>query len=94
MTPVEEKLASILGALAGGAVSNADLTSSSLQAAQQAPQTLADAARVAAAIGVLEAHWGHTLDEARRHLEEAAAAAVIPVAAIVVIVLRHFSPEE
>lgn len=90
-----EMLAMLLGAWAGGAVSNADLTFSTRLKAQQAPQTLAESARVAAAVGVLVTRWGYTEHEARRHLEEAAAAAEIPAGAIAAIVLAHFRrPEE
>ncbi len=90
-----EAISSLLGAWAGGAVINADLTFSTRQAAQRAPQLLADTARVETAVGVLVARWGHTEDEARRHLEDAAAAAGIPVVAIASTVLTHFNmPEE
>lgn len=81
-----EEVADILGAWAGGAVTNADLSFSTRQDAQRAPQVLDDQRRLDNALGMLSAYTGQSIDEARQRL----ATAGVTLAAVVdaVIALR------
>lgn len=89
-----EQLAAVLGAWAGGAVRNADLGFDTRRAAQRAPEILAGAGRVEAAVGVLMARRGVSAERARRDLEEAAAAAGVPVASLAEVVLAQLGGAE
>jgi GAF domain-containing protein len=85
-----EELASLLGSSAAEAVTNADLSFSTRQAAVQAPSVLSDRIAVETAVGLLAALSGHRLEEGRRRLAEAAARAGLAesrVARVVVLVL-------
>lgn len=79
---LHEELAVILGAWAGGAVSNADMSFSTRQDAKRAPQVLHDARRVDNASGMLAVRLQTTAADARRRLEEAATGAGLPVVAV------------
>ena len=69
------ELAFVLGAQAAEAVSNADLSFSTRLEAAAAPTRLRDKAAIETAVGMLAAHRGITLGEARRALSTAAAQA-------------------
>lgn len=71
-TGVHEELATIFGAWAPGAVTNADLSFSTRDTAREAPQTLRDRARVDRAVEMLAAAADLTAEEARDSLREAA----------------------
>jgi GAF domain-containing protein len=66
------QLAEILGAWPGGAVTNADLSFSTRDAARQAPQRLRDEASLDVASGLLAARVRCSVEEARTRLEAAA----------------------
>ncbi len=69
---VHDELATIFGAWAPGAITNADLSFSTRETAREAPQTLRDRARVDRAVGMLAAAADLTTEEARASLREAA----------------------
>jgi GAF domain-containing protein len=87
----QEQLAGILGAWAGGAVTNADLSFSSREAAQRAPEVLRRAHQVDVALGSLSSTLGITIDEARQRLLEAAARAHLPPERVAAVVKRLLS---
>ena len=75
-----QALADTLRAWAPGAVTNADLTFSTLEQARRAPDLVRSEAVVATATGILAAARDLTVDAARRQLDAAAARAGVPVA--------------
>lgn len=74
-----EQLADALSAWAPGAVTNADLAFTTLQAARRAPEQLRQEALVDTATGVLAGQLGIDVDQARDRLDDAAVRAGIPV---------------
>jgi ANTAR domain len=86
-------LAEVFGAWAPGAIVNADLGFSTRTRAQQAPARLRDTALIDTATGILAAHRGTTVAEARRELDDAARRAGVPVVALarVLVSLRSDS---
>lgn len=87
-----EELAEILGAWAGGAVTDADLSFASRTAALQAPRILKEAATVDVAVGVLAATLGIEASQARERLAHAAGRAGLTdvvVARLVATVLSN-----
>lgn len=70
-----DELAELLGAWAGGAVTNADLSFSTRLEAQRAPQRLRDATRIEVATGILAAALRVSVEDAGRRLDRAAAQA-------------------
>ena len=75
-----QALADTLRAWAPGAVTNADLTFSTLEQARRAPDHIRSEAVVATATGILAAARDLTVDAARRQLDAAAARAGVPLA--------------
>ena len=71
-------LATVFGAWAPGAVTNADLSFSTRHRAQQAPAKLREGALIASATGILAASREIPTALAREHLEDSAARAGIP----------------
>ena len=71
-TGVHEEVATIFGAWAPGAITNADLSFATRETARKAPQTLRDRARVDRAVEMLAAAADLTAEEARESLREAA----------------------
>jgi GAF domain-containing protein len=82
-----EELAEIVGGWAGGAVTNADLSFRTREEAEQAPQRLREQNVVDAAVGLLAAKYGLTVDEAQHRLSEAAERAGIPEANMAAAIL-------
>ena len=83
-----EALAELLGAWPGGAVSNADLTLSSVQRSREAPQVIADQAIVDQAVGMLMAARGVDNQTALRRLDAAAERAGIETALLAHVVVK------
>lgn len=77
-----DALATILGAWAGGAVANADLSFESRLEARRAPQVLRDAAHVDVAVGMLAALLDVDVAGAGQRLAEAAARAGVALPAM------------
>jgi GAF domain-containing protein len=75
-----EEVAAIFDAWAPGAVTNADLSFSTRQAAEQAPQRLRDDVRIEVAAGVIASRNGLDLETARAKLSAAARRAGLSVA--------------
>jgi GAF domain-containing protein len=75
-----EELAAIFDAWAPGAVTNADLSFSTRQTAEQAPQRLRDDVRIEVAAGVIASRNGLDLETARAKLSAAAKRAGFSVA--------------
>ena len=75
-----EELAAIFDAWAPGAVTNADLSFSTRQTAEQAPQRLRDDVRIEVAAGVIASRNGLDLETARAKLSAAARRAGLSVA--------------
>jgi GAF domain-containing protein len=75
-----EELAAIFDAWAPGAVTNADLSFSTRQTAEQAPQRLRDDVRIEVAAGVIASRNGSDLETARAKLSAAAKRAGLSVA--------------
>ena len=71
-TGVHDELATIFGAWAPGAITNADLSFATRGTAREAPQTLRDRARVDQAVRMLAAAADLTTEEASASLREAA----------------------
>ena len=69
------ELADIFGAWAAGAVTNADLSFSTRQEAQRAPERLHDQLTVEVAVGIVAARRGVTTTQAEEQLRRAAAQA-------------------
>jgi len=82
-----EELAALYGGWAGGAVTNADLTFTTLARARTAPRVLADATSSNVAVGLLMAAHGVPEATARHLLNEAAARAGVSVGAVADILL-------
>ncbi|CAA9400387.1 MAG: hypothetical protein AVDCRST_MAG32-2944 [uncultured Nocardioides sp.] len=78
----EEEMARVLGAWAGGAVSNADLSFRTRTLAERAPQVLEENADIDAATGMLSMMEDVSVREARERLREAALRAGIPEARV------------
>lgn len=89
-----EELAVLLGAWAQGAVTNADLSFTSLERARKAPQALRDATQVDVATGVLAAARQLSLEEAQQRIERAAAQAGLAEIAVAHVVLEILSATE
>ncbi len=88
-------LATIFGAWAPGAVTNADLSFSTREAAREAPQTLRDNATIDRAVGVLSAASGVTVEEAREALRGAARRAGVSEADLAETLMRiHSEPDD
>lgn len=87
-TGLHKVVAHVLGAWAGGAVTNADLSFSTRQTAQGASQTLRQETNVNVAAGVLAKADGLSFDEARRWLEAAAARAGVSAREIAELVIE------
>lgn len=87
-TGLHDELAVIFGAWAPGAITNADLSFSTRDRAQVAPQTLQDRARVDRAVRVLAAAADLTTEEARDSLREAARRAGITEARLAETLFR------
>lgn len=83
-----EVLAELLGAWAGGAVTNADLTLSSVHRAREAPQAIADQAIVDQAVGMLMAARGVDTQTALRRLAAAAQRAGIDTSLLAHVVVK------
>jgi GAF domain-containing protein len=75
-----EDVAAIFDAWAPGAVTNADLSFSTRQTAEQAPQRLRDDVRIEVAAGVIASRNGSDLETARAKLSAAAKRAGLSVA--------------
>ncbi len=86
-----DELATILGAWAGGAVANADLSFDSRLEAQRAPQVLRDAAQVDLAVGMLAATLDVDVTGAGDRLAEAAARAGVALPAMADMVAQLLS---
>jgi GAF domain-containing protein len=82
-----EELAALYGGWAGGAVTNADLTFTTLARARTAPRVLAEATSSNVAVGLIMAAHGVPEDTARHLLGEAAARAGVPVGRVADILL-------
>ncbi len=82
-----EELAALYGGWAGGAVTNADLTFTTLARARTAPRVLADATSSNVAVGVIMAAHGVPEYAARHLLGEAAARAGVSVGQVADILL-------
>ncbi len=82
-----EELAALYGGWAGGAVTNADLTFTTLARARTAPRVLADATSSNVAVGLLMAAHGVPEATARHLLSEAAARAGVSVGRVADILL-------
>lgn len=78
-----EELAQVLGAWAGGAVTDADLGFSTRDVAQRAPAILREATRIIVAKALLARVRGLDEDEAERRLKDAAVRAGVPLDAVV-----------
>lgn len=82
-----EELAALYGGWAGGAVTNADLTFTTLARARTAPRVLAEATNSNLAVGVIMAAHGVPEATARHLLGDAAARAGVSVGAVADILL-------
>ena len=87
-----QQLAAVFGAWAPGAVSNADLSFTTRQAAARAPEELRDQARVEVATGIVAAMREVDVTKANELLREAARRAGVPLAKLarVIIHLRSY----
>jgi GAF domain-containing protein len=72
-TGLHHEIADIFGAWAPGAVTNADLSFRTRQAAEQAPERLRERLRIDFAVGYISASRDVTINEARELLSDAAA---------------------
>jgi len=82
-----DRLAQILGAWAGGAVTNADLQFRSRQVAEQAPTLLKESTRVTVALNMLTHILDISDDQAEARLSAAAVRAGVPLATLVDLVI-------
>jgi GAF domain-containing protein len=90
---LHEELATLLGARAVEAVTNADLSFSTRLDAVAAPRLLRDRALVDTAVGLVAAQRGLSLDQAQDHLTRAAARAGVSETVVArVIVQIHTQP--
>lgn len=87
-----EEIAGMLGTWAEGAVTNADLSFTTLAAAKEAPAVLRDSSVVEQALGVLAAARGLRIEEARHRIRQAASQAGIPERQVAELVLDILSP--
>lgn len=83
-----EELAQALHAWAPGAVSNADLSFSTRDAARNAPSRLRDDALVDTATGILAAEQYVSVDDARQRLHDASWRADVPVAELARLIVE------
>lgn len=88
-----EQLAEVLGAWAGGAVTNADLDFSTRRAAREAPEVLRRQHGVDIALGALAAALGITIDQARERLDQAATRAHLPASRVAEVVTELLQRE-
>jgi hypothetical protein len=84
---LHDQLARVFGAWAPGAVTNADLSFSTRDLAQEAPVRLKERAVLDSATGVIAAQRDIPVEVARAHLEDAARRAGIPVVRLARVVL-------
>ena len=82
-----EEVAAIFDAWAPGAVTNADLSFTTRQTAEQAPQRLRDDVRIEVAAGVIASRNGLDLETARAKLSVAAKRAGLSVARLAEVVI-------
>ncbi|MFW6773025.1 GAF domain-containing protein [Nocardioides sp. CPCC 205120] len=87
-----EELATVLGAWAHGAVLNADLTFSTLEAARRTPGELRNQTTVAVAAGILAAAHGVSVLRAEEQLLEASRLADVEPAALARVVVDSRRP--
>jgi GAF domain-containing protein len=85
------EVATLFGASAAEAVSNADLAMTGVERTRASLRTAQEHEQVAAAIGLLTERDRLDAIAARQRLEDAAARAGVPVAALAEIVVRHHS---
>ena len=85
-----QALATIFGAWAPGAVTNADLSFSTRRTAQRAPTMLREAALVDTATGILARSYELPLDTARQRLDDSAARAGVPVHRLARIIVELY----
>ncbi len=85
-----QELADALNAWAPGAVTNADLAFTTLEAARRAPEQLRRDAVVDTATGFLAAELDVDVDQARRRLDDAATRAGISVSALAQAMMRLY----
>ncbi|WP_295658554.1 GAF domain-containing protein, partial [uncultured Nocardioides sp.] len=83
-----EQLAEVLGAWAGGAVTNADLEFTTRIDAESAPAVLRGARQVDVALGALAEALQISVDEARERLDQAAARAQVRPSQLATAVTR------
>ena len=81
-----DELAATLGAWAGGAVVDADLSFATRAAAREAPRVLREATSVDIAVGILAVTSGLDVGQARQRLTDAARRAGIRTAAVAALV--------
>jgi hypothetical protein len=87
-----EELELALGATAGSAVRDADLSFDTRQVAARAPEQLQEGREIEVALGMLAARYQESIDDARRRLSTAAARAGLPQAQVArVLTLLHHS---
>lgn len=83
------EIATLFGAAASEAVTNADLSMASFVRARTSTRTAQERAHVENAVGILAERFRTTVDEARKRLVDAAERADVPVAALADLVLQH-----
>lgn len=91
-TGLHEDIAQIFNAWAAGAVTNADLSFSSREVAEQAPRVLREDLNIQVAVGILAASHRTDVDQAREGLSEAARRARVSeadLAATIIASNRH-----
>jgi len=89
-TGLHEELARMLDAWAPGAVTNADLSWSTRERAQDMPRQLRERARFDTAVGLLAAREEVTIEEAGDRLLDAARRAGVSLSRIVQAVIAHY----
>jgi GAF domain-containing protein len=89
-TGLHEQLARTLNAWAPGAVTNADLSWSTRERAEDMPRQLRERARFDTAVGLLAAREQVTIEEAGDRLLDAARRAGVSLARIVQAVIAHY----
>ncbi len=85
-----QALATVFGAWAPGAVTNADLAFSTRRTAARAPTQLREAAVVDTATGILARSYELPLDTARQRLDDSAARAGVPVHRLARIIVELY----
>lgn len=83
-----QALADVFNAWAPGAVTNADMSFSTRQVAEHAPEQLRQDAHLDAAVGILSAMYDLTLEAAREQLLQAAQRAGIPPAKLALSIIH------